>query len=120
MKIKNLIWAFPLLFAGFFLIASCANEGGDQAEGDAQEQMMDEAGHEGHDHGDHADHDHDAEAGDEASMEEGDMDKSGPEYTSRYICPMHCEGSGSDEPGECPVCGMAYEENPDYEESKEM
>ena len=38
-------------------------------------------------------------------------DKSGPEYTSKYICPMHCEGSGSDEPGECPVCGMDYQLN---------
>ena len=35
----------------------------------------------------------------------------GKEYTSDYICPMHCEGSGSDKPGECPVCGMAYKKN---------
>ncbi len=35
----------------------------------------------------------------------------GMEYTSAYVCPMHCEGSGSDQPGECPVCGMTYEEN---------
>ncbi|MTB50025.1 heavy metal-binding domain-containing protein [Lewinella sp. W8] len=32
----------------------------------------------------------------------------GKEYTSAYVCPMHCEGSGSDTAGECPVCGMAY------------
>jgi len=32
----------------------------------------------------------------------------GPEYASAYVCPMHCEGSGSDEAGNCPVCGMAY------------
>lgn len=32
----------------------------------------------------------------------------GKEYTSAYVCPMHCEGSGSDEAGECPVCGMDY------------
>ncbi len=30
------------------------------------------------------------------------------EYTSEYICPMHCEGSGSDSAGICPVCGMDY------------
>ncbi len=36
-------------------------------------------------------------------------DQSGPEYTSTYICPMHCKGSGSDNPGVCPVCGMEYE-----------
>jgi predicted nucleic acid binding AN1-type Zn finger protein len=35
-------------------------------------------------------------------------EKSGPEYTSAYICPMYCEGSGSEEPGKCPVCGMDY------------
>ena len=36
------------------------------------------------------------------------------EYTSKYICPMHCEGSGSDEPGTCPVCKMDYELNENY------
>ncbi len=35
-------------------------------------------------------------------------EEQGPEYTSAYICPMHCEGSGSDKPGTCPVCGMDY------------
>ena len=30
------------------------------------------------------------------------------EYSSEYVCPMHCEGSGSDEAGTCPVCGMDY------------
>jgi hypothetical protein len=45
-------------------------------------------------------------------MEE--VDKSGPEYTSAYVCPMHCEGSGSDSEGKCPVCGMAYVENKDH------
>ena len=37
--------------------------------------------------------------------------KQGKEYTSAYICPMHCAGSGSDQDGECPVCGMDYEKN---------
>lgn len=32
----------------------------------------------------------------------------GPEYTSDYVCPMHCTGSGSDKPGTCPNCGMDY------------
>ena len=36
----------------------------------------------------------------------------GKEYTSAYICPMHCEGSGSDKPGKCTVCGMDMIENP--------
>lgn len=43
--------------------------------------------------------------------------KDGPEYTSKYICPMHCEGSGSDEEGKCPVCGMTYVLNENYTES---
>ncbi|MFT4664189.1 MAG: hypothetical protein ACI8YQ_000890 [Polaribacter sp.] len=40
-----------------------------------------------------------------------DADKQGKEYTSTYICPMHCEGSGSDKAGTCPVCKMAYIQN---------
>jgi hypothetical protein len=32
----------------------------------------------------------------------------GKEFTSAYVCPMHCEGSGSEEAGTCPVCGMDY------------
>ena len=38
-------------------------------------------------------------------------EQQGKEYTSAYICPMHCEGSGSDAAGECPVCGMDYVAN---------
>ena len=36
------------------------------------------------------------------------------EYTSAYVCPMHCEGSGSDEMGTCPVCGMDYVVNSEH------
>lgn len=42
--------------------------------------------------------------------------KQGKEYTSAYICPMHCDGSGSDKAGDCPVCGMAYEKNKDHKD----
>jgi hypothetical protein len=45
-------------------------------------------------------------------------DKSGPEYTSAYVCPMHCAGSGSDEPGECSICGMKYRANKEHEMHK--
>lgn len=38
----------------------------------------------------------------------------GKEFTAKYICPMHCKGSGSDKFGSCPECGMEYIENPDY------
>lgn len=32
----------------------------------------------------------------------------GKEYTSTYVCPMHCAGSGSDQAGVCPACNMDY------------
>jgi hypothetical protein len=38
----------------------------------------------------------------------------GAEYTSAYVCPMHCEGSGSAEAGKCPVCKMDYVANEDH------
>lgn len=38
-------------------------------------------------------------------------EQQGKEYTSSYVCPMHCEGSGSEEAGNCPVCGMDYVKN---------
>ena len=40
------------------------------------------------------------------------------EHNSKYICPMYCEGSGSTEPGDCPVCHMHYVENKDYKAPK--
>ncbi len=56
----------------------------------------------------------------EATTEEGSVeDKTGPEYTSAYICPMHCEGSGSAEPGQCPVCGMDYVANTELDDHQE-
>lgn len=36
------------------------------------------------------------------------VNHTGPEYTSKYICPMHCTGSGSDSTGICPTCKMDY------------
>ena len=50
---------------------------------------------------------HDMEGMETAKME-------GKEYTSKYVCPMHCEGSGSDEEGKCPVCGMTYVLNEEH------
>lgn len=41
-------------------------------------------------------------------------EQQGKEYTSAYVCPMHCEGSGSDEAGKCPVCGMDYVKNENH------
>ncbi len=42
------------------------------------------------------------------------VDKSGPEYTAHWICPMHCKGSGSEQAGNCPTCGMEYKLNPNH------
>ena len=33
--------------------------------------------------------------------------KSGQVVGTAYACPMNCEGSASDKPGNCPKCGMA-------------
>ena len=32
----------------------------------------------------------------------------GKAFTSAYVCPMHCDGSGGEAEGKCPVCGMDY------------
>jgi len=31
-----------------------------------------------------------------------DVHGMGMEYTSTYVCPMHCKSSGSEQPGKCP------------------
>lgn len=41
----------------------------------------------------------------------------GKEYNSAYVCPMHCEGSGSEQPGKCPVCGMDYVSQAEHTEN---
>ena len=46
-------------------------------------------------------------------------EQSGPEFTSKYICPMHCPGSGSDTIGVCPKCGMDYVLNTPKEDGHE-
>ena len=43
-----------------------------------------------------------------------ETEQKGKEYTSAYTCPMHCEGSGSEEEGTCPVCGMDYVKNEEH------
>ena len=45
--------------------------------------------------------------------------KQGKEYTSAYICPMHCKDSGSETAGKCPVCGMDYVANEKVESKEE-
>ncbi|MEX6625522.1 heavy metal-binding domain-containing protein [Tenacibaculum salmonis] len=45
------------------------------------------------------------------TTEKTSVEKKGKEYTSAYVCPMHCEDSGSDKEGKCPTCGMTYIDN---------
>ena len=104
---------FKLLALSIVLICGLSACGGHQHEhngSDSTEMHDNHESHEGHDHSghDHEGHDHGAES--------DSGDQSGPEYTSKYICPMHCEGSGSDKKGECPVCGMDYVLNEDFKE----
>ncbi len=56
-------------------------------------------------------HSHDHGDGDATEMQ-------GKEYTSAYVCPMHCDGSGSDEAGTCPECGMDYVKNEEHTEDE--
>ena len=57
--------------------------------------------------------------GDKKADNDGDKTEvnanQGPEYTSAYICPMHCKGSGSDKAGICPTCEMDYVANDNYQ-----
>jgi hypothetical protein len=46
-----------------------------------------------------------------SDKEETPTEQQGKEYTSAYICPMHCEDSGSETEGSCPTCGMDYVKN---------
>ncbi len=94
MKLVNSISLFVLVFGLGLFVVSCA--GGD-AQNSSNDEQQEETMHEGHDH------DHD-EATTEASAPHGE----GKEYTSAYVCPMHCPESGSEEAGNCPKCGMAY------------
>ncbi|MEL6864334.1 MAG: heavy metal-binding domain-containing protein [Bacteroidota bacterium] len=53
-------------------------------------------------------HSHSHGEGGHTHGDEAQVDQSGPEFTSAYICPMYCKGSGSDKAGKCPTCEMAY------------
>lgn len=65
-----------------------------------------------HQHGQEQ-HDHEQHQHEQGETTEA-TDKTGKEYTSAYICPMHCEGSGSDKEGKCPVCKMDYVKNENH------
>ncbi|MCL4704901.1 heavy metal translocating P-type ATPase [bacterium] len=42
-----------------------------------------------------------------------------PSPSAKYFCPM-CEGVASDEPGDCPKCGMALERNPAWKSKSKV
>ena len=48
---------------------------------------------------------------------ETNTENKGKEYTSAYVCPMHCEDSGSDTEGKCGSCGMTLVKNEDHTEN---
>mgnify|MGYP003152368982 CR=1 FL=1 len=86
------------------LTVSCKGKTEEAKETSTEATMEHEEGHDM----DSMDHEgHDMEGMETAKME-------GKEYTSTYVCPMHCEGSGSDEEGKCPVCGMTYVLNEEH------
>lgn len=93
------------------LTVSCKGKTEEAKEETSTEATMEHEGHdmekEGHDM-DSMDH----EGQDMESMETAKME--GKEYTSKYVCPMHCEGSGSGAEGKCPVCGMTYVLNEEH------
>lgn len=106
---KTLVFGL-LLVSYLSFMSSCGSSEEHHHHGDEQHEHSHGEGddhHHDHDH-DHADHDHDHED-----------PESGKEYASAYVCPMHCEGSGSDSEGKCPVCEMDYKKNPNYKAEEE-
>lgn len=85
-----------------FFFAACGEKG------HTGEHSQETHAEEGHDH--EAGHDH--EVGHDS--DQGHAHGEGIAYTAAFVCPMHCEGSGSDEAGECPVCGMTYVAQADH------
>ena len=100
MTMKTKVWLFAIMFA-FAGIVACGEKTEASDKGVESTEVSTE------------------DTSDEATKEAMDTSKEmnaeeGPEYTSRYICPMHCEGSGADEAGTCPVCGMDYVLNENF------
>lgn len=102
MKSLQSIGVGAILFSLALFVFSCGGNSHSHDHGEG-EHTHEEAGHE-HDH-DGADHDHDH---DHDGHQEAGAHGEGTAYTAAYVCPMHCEGSGSETEGTCPVCNMAY------------
>ena len=93
MKSLKSLGVLTLLFCMALFAWSCGGNGTHDHGNHDHNATHTEASHDGHDH--------DAST---AETQHGE----GKEYTSAYVCPMHCEGSGSESAGTCPVCGMDY------------
>jgi hypothetical protein len=63
----------------------------------------------------HEQHEHEQGEQHQQGEEESSVDQLGKEFTLAYVCPMHCEGSGSDKEGTCPTCKMTYIANADHD-----
>ena len=93
MKSLKSIGTLAVLFSLALFVSSCGGNSSHDHAGHDHDATQTEAAHEGHDH--------------DATHTEAHHGE-GKQYTSAYVCPMHCEGSGSEEAGTCPVCGMDY------------
>lgn len=56
----------------------------------------------------------------DVKKEGGEAGGTGPEYTSHFVCPYHCKGSGSAQQGNCSVCGTAYVHNANSDHHKQQ
>lgn len=109
MKFLKSISVLTLLFCMALFTVSCGGSDAHSHEGDHTHEdgtthadhSHDEDTHTHEDGTTHADHDHE---GTETTAAHGE----GAPFTSAYVCPMHCENSGSDTEGKCPTCGMSY------------
>ncbi|MBW8199821.1 heavy metal-binding domain-containing protein [Flagellimonas abyssi] len=100
----NIRTVIGITFASVLVLTVSCKGKTEEAKETSTEATMDNEGHDM----EKMDHEnHDMQGMETAKME-------GKEYTSKYVCSMHCEGSGSDEEGKCPVCGMTYVLNQEH------
>ncbi len=114
----NFLLSFLVIGLVAFTLSACGGESSHSHDGhEGHDHSTEEKhdAHEGHNHDAHEGHDHDAHEGHNHGDEAG-VDMTSKEYSSTYVCPMHCEGSGSDAAGKCPVCGMDYVLNAEHQE----
>jgi hypothetical protein len=98
---KYSLFVAIMAFAAIFFVTNCSSGG------DSDEQVADTAITQLEEKMD------DIESSDSSGLKSGTAEL-GSEYTAKYICPMHCKGSGADKAGNCPDCGMEYMENPNF------